>query len=93
MAEHATGSVLLTHEIGLHARPSVKLTKLAKRFSADVSLAIAEDGPWINAKSIAKVMGAKVPVNSVLYFEAEGDDAGDAVAALVTLVEKDFETT
>ncbi len=93
MAEHATGSILLTHEIGLHARPSVKLTKLAKRFSADVSLAIAENGPWINAKSIAKVMGAKVPVNSVLYFEAQGEDAGDAVAALVALVEKDFETT
>jgi len=93
MAERATRSVLLTHEIGLHARPSVKLTKLAKRFRADVSLAIAEEGPWIDAKSIAKVMGAKVPENSILYFEAEGEDAGDAVDALVTLVERDFETT
>jgi phosphocarrier protein len=91
MVERVTGSVLLTHDIGLHARPSVKLTKLAKRFDAEVSLALAEEGPRINAKSIAKVMAAKVPCNSVLFFEAVGEDAGAAVAALIALVEQDFE--
>ena len=30
-----SGVVLLTHEVGLHARPSVKLTKLAKTFRLD----------------------------------------------------------
>ena len=91
MAERKTGSVLLTHDVGLHARPSVKLTKLAKTFNADVKLAAAEQGPWIDAKSIAKVMAAKVPCNATLFFEAEGADADDAVTALVALVEKDFE--
>ena len=82
---------MLTHDIGLHARPSVKLTKLAKRFDAEVDMGLAEDGPWINAKSIAKVMAAKVPCDSVLFFVAEGEDADDAVAALIALVEQDFE--
>ncbi len=91
MSDRAAASVLLTHAIGLHARPSVKLTKLAKQFKADVNLASAEDGPWLNAKSIAKVMGAKIPVNSTLYFEADGEDASAAVHALVALVEQDFE--
>ena len=85
-----TGSVLLTHEVGLHARPSVKLTKLAKTFGARIELATSADGPWIDAKSIVKVMAAKAPKDTVLYFRAEGADAAAAVDALVTLVERDF---
>jgi phosphocarrier protein len=83
--------VLLTHDVGLHARPSVKLTKLAKSFAATVELAPARDGPWIDAKSIIKVMAMKVRKDTVLYFRARGADAEEAVAALVSLVERDFE--
>lgn len=86
-----TGSVLLTHEVGLHARPSVKLTKLAKTFGARIELGTSAEGPWIDAKSIVKVMAAKAPQGSTLHFRAEGPDAGEAVAALVSLVERDFD--
>ncbi len=86
-----TGVVLLTHAVGLHARPSVKLTKLAKTFHADISMAAGPEGPWIDAKSIVKVMGAKLAQGSRLHFKAEGSDASDAVAALIGLVERDFE--
>lgn len=85
------GSVLLTHDVGLHARPSVKLTKLAKTFSARVELAPAHGGPWIDAKSIVKVMSLKVKRDTVLHFRARGNDADAAVGALVSLVERDFE--
>jgi phosphocarrier protein len=85
-----TGSVLMTHAVGLHARPSVKLTKLAKTFASRLQLAAAPDGPWIDAKSIVKVMAMKAPQDTVLHFRAEGDDAAAAVAALVALVENDF---
>lgn len=91
MSNRQTGHVVLTHEVGLHARPSVKLTKLAKKFSATIKLSASEDGPWIDAKSVAKVMGAKIPQHATLYFEAEGDDAVDAVAALIALVNGDFQ--
>ena len=40
----ATSSAALTNPIGLHARPSVKLTKLAKRFESQIELAPAERG-------------------------------------------------
>ena len=83
-------SVLMRHEVGLHARPSVKLTKLAKNFAARIDLGLSAEGPWIDAKSIVKVMAAKAPKNTVLYFRAEGDDAGAALTALITLVERDF---
>ncbi len=85
-----TGSVLMEHAAGLHARPSVKLTKLAKTFSSRVELALATDGPWIDAKSIVKVMATKAPKDTLLHFRAEGDDAKDAVDALVALVAGDF---
>jgi phosphocarrier protein HPr len=88
---NATGSVLLTHDVGLHARPSVKLTKLAKTFASRIELALTSDGPWIDAKSIVKVMATKAPQNSVLHFRADGEDAKKAVDALIALVIGDFE--
>ncbi|MDJ0685483.1 MAG: HPr family phosphocarrier protein [Alphaproteobacteria bacterium] len=90
MDDTSTGAVLLTHKIGLHARPSVKLTKLAKRFDAKVELAADAAGPWIDAKSVNKVMQAKIPQNVTLQFRAEGAEAAAAVAALIALVEADF---
>lgn len=87
----AQAKVLITHDVGLHARPSVKLTKLAKGFGARIVLALAEEGPWVDAKSIVKVMATKAPKGSTLYLRAEGDDAEDAIEALVGLVERDFD--
>jgi dihydroxyacetone kinase phosphotransfer subunit len=90
-ANKAEGSILMTHAAGLHARPAVKLTKLAKTFASRIELATAPTGPWINAKSIVKVMAAKAPRNTALYFRAEGNDAADAVDAVVALVAGDFD--
>jgi phosphocarrier protein HPr len=90
MSARVERSVLMRHDVGLHARPSVKLTKLAKNFGARIDLGLSAEGPWIDAKSIVKVMAAKAPKNTVLYFRAEGDDAAAALTALITLVERDF---
>ena len=81
---------VLTHAGGLHARPAIKLTQLAKRFQSVVSIALAEHGPWIDAKSIARVMATKTPCMATLYFVAEGNDAAEATSALAKLVESDF---
>jgi len=91
MTSSASGSVRIEHEIGLHARPSVKLTQLAKTFGAKIEFATSPEGPWLDAKSIVKVMGSKTPKGSILHFRAEGPDAAAAVQALVALVERDFE--
>jgi len=86
-------TVLMVHEVGLHARPSVKLTKLAKGFSSQIEMAVAPEGPWIDAKSIVKVMATKAPKDTVLHFRARGSDARAAVQALADLVACDFEET
>jgi phosphocarrier protein HPr len=91
MSAKATAQVEIKHEVGLHARPSVKFTKLAKTFAADIEMAIAADGPWIDAKSIVKVMAAKAPKGTVPYLRASGEGAESAVKALVELIERDFD--
>jgi len=87
----ATGSTLLTHSAGLHARPTLKLTMLAKTFAAKIEIAAKPEGPWIDAKSVVKVMAMKVPKDSTLYFRASGDKAEAAVAAIIALVDRDFD--
>ncbi len=91
MSAAAEATVLITHEVGLHARPSVKFTKLAKSFAAEVEIALAANGPWLDAKSIVKVMAARAPKGTVLHIRASGDGADDAVDALVGLVRRHFD--
>lgn len=91
MSATASAQVEITHAVGLHARPSVKFTKLAKTFAADVEVALAADGPWFDAKSIVKVMAAKAPRGTLLYLRAHGEGAKAAIDALVALVERDFD--
>ena len=80
----------LTNSIGLHARPSVKLTKLAKSFSAQIEVAPTPEGPWVDAKSIVKVMAVKAAKGATLHFRARGADADAALAALGDLVALEF---
>jgi phosphocarrier protein HPr len=84
-------SALLTNTIGLHARPSVKLTQLAKSFTSNVELALHREGPWVDAKSPVKIMRVKAPKGAVLYFRARGSDARDAIASLIALVDRRFD--
>jgi phosphocarrier protein len=90
MSDWVTGSVVIAHDVGLHARPAVKLTKLAKSFAATIEIANKAEGPWIDAKSIVKVMAMKAKQNSTLHMRARGADAAKAVTALTDLVASDF---
>ena len=91
MSEWISSSVVITHDLGLHARPSVKLTKLAKGFASSLEIGGSSEGPWIDAKSIVKVMAMKAKQHSTLHVRASGGDAGAAVAAIVDLVTRDFD--
>lgn len=87
----ARSSVTIMHPTGLHARPAVKLTKLAKSFPAEIRIRWIPDGSWVNAKSIVKVMGLKVRTGTEIEFEVQGDAADTALDALIGLVKRDFD--
>lgn len=87
----AIGNAKLTNAVGLHARPSVKLTQLAKSFVSIIEIAIHADGPWVDAKSPVKIMRVKAPQGTVLHIRAQGADAEAAVLAVKGLVERQFD--
>ncbi len=89
-ADTVQGQVELVNAVGLHARPSVKLTQLAKTFSCRVEIAAAADGPWVDAKSPVKVMRLSAPGGTILHIRATGAGANDATEALLNLVRSGF---
>jgi phosphocarrier protein HPr len=84
------GSVQLIHAVGMHARPAVKLVKLAKRFQCQIAMRVVDGVGWVDAKSLTKVMATRAARSSIIELEARGADASAAVAALVTLIAQDF---
>ena len=86
-----TGSALLTNAVGLHARPSVKLTQLAKRFTGPVEFALAPDGPWVDAKSPVKVMRVKAAKGATLHVRTSGPDAETSLSAVLDLLNRQFD--
>ena len=84
------GSSVIQDPTGLHARPAVKLTKLAKTFASAIEIRANGSGDWTNAKSPNAVMKLKAAHGLPLHIRAAGEDAQAAVDALVALVDRDF---
>lgn len=91
MSAYVLGQVLVTHKVGLHARPAVKFIRLAKSFEAAVRVRAGDEGAWADGKSIVKVLSLKVREGARLKLEAKGNDAEAAIQALIDLVRRDFD--
>lgn len=84
------GNAVIRDPTGLHARPAVKLTKLAKSFGSAVEIRAETGETWTNAKSPNAVMKLRAGHGVPLHIRAAGEDARAAVDALVALVDRDF---
>jgi phosphocarrier protein HPr len=80
--------VTVTNKLGLHARASAKLTKLAASFPCEVFLTRNERR--VNAKSIMGVMMLAAGVGSQVEMEVDGEDEARALAALMALFNDKF---
>lgn len=80
--------VEIVNKLGLHARPSARLTQLASTFRSQVHL--SRDGRRVNAKSIMGVMMLAAAKGAKIVIETEGTDEGEAMAALVELINDKF---
>ena len=81
-------TLTITNKLGLHARASAKLTKLAGSFRSDIHL--SRDGRRVNAKSIMGVMMLAAGLGSELLLETQGEDEQQAMDALRALVADKF---
>ena len=72
---------------GLHARPAAQFVKTAKGFSSEIM--IVKGDKEANAKSSMKIMTLGAKKGDEIVIRAEGNDAEEAVKALVELISQD----
>jgi phosphocarrier protein len=78
----------ISNKLGLHARASAKLTKLAGSFPCEVWIAKAERR--VNAKSIMGVMMLAAGIGSQVTIDTEGDQAQEALDAVLAIIADKF---
>jgi phosphocarrier protein len=81
-------SVTISNKLGLHARASAKLTKLAGSFPCEVWLSRGDRR--INAKSIMGVMMLAAGLGSTVELETNGPQEDEAMNAIVQLMDDKF---
>ncbi len=87
----AEQSVQILNKNGLHARPAAEIVKAASKFKSDIT--ISRDDIEVNGKSIMGVMMLAAECGATITLRATGPDASDALAAIVSLVERKFGET
>jgi phosphocarrier protein len=81
-------STTISNKLGLHARASAKLTKLAGSFPCEVWIARGERR--VNAKSIMGVMMLAAGLGSEVVIDTEGDREQEAMDALLAMIADKF---
>ena len=79
---------LIINKLGLHARASAKLTRIASEFPCEVWLTRA--GRRVNAKSIMGVMMLAAAKGSTITIETDGENEQAAMNAIVALINDYF---
>jgi len=78
----------ISNKLGLHARASAKLTKLAGSFSCEVWMSRGDRR--VNAKSIMGVMMLAAGMGSTVQIETDGEGEQEATDALLALIADKF---
>lgn len=78
--------VVVNLQTGLHARPAAMFVQEANKFSSEIF--VVKDTKKVNAKSIMGIMSLAVSKGTEITITADGNDAEEAVNALVEIVSK-----
>ncbi len=81
-------NIVISNKLGLHARASAKLTKMAGSFPCEVWLSRGERR--VNAKSIMGVMMLAAGKGVEISIETIGDQEEQAMQALIQLMNDKF---
>ena len=81
-------TVTISNKLGLHARASAKLTKLASAYPCHVHM--SRNDRRVNAKSIMGVMMLAAGIGSQVEIETNGPDEQQAMDAIVALINDKF---
>ena len=78
----------ISNKLGLHARASAKLTKLAGSYPCEVWMSRGERR--VNAKSIMGVMMLAAGIGTTVVVETDGAQEQEAMDALLALINDKF---
>ena len=81
-------TITISNKLGLHARASAKLTKLASAYPCEVWM--SRNGRRINAKSIMGVMMLAAGLGAEVELETDGPQEQEAMDALLALIHDKF---
>ena len=81
-------SITISNKLGLHARASAKLTKLAGSYPCEVWMSKGERR--INAKGIMGVMMLAAGLGTQVEVETDGAQEQEAMNALLALIDDKF---
>ena len=80
--------VLVSNQVGLHARPATFFIQKANEFKA--SIWVEKDERRVNAKSLLGVLSLGITRGVNINIIADGTDEEQAVLALVELISSNF---
>ena len=80
--------VLISNNIGLHARPATFFIQKANSFKSSVW--VEKEERRVNAKSLLGVLSLGISKGTDITLIADGQDENDAIDALSALVDSEF---
>lgn len=84
-----TTTLTILNSLGLHARPSAKIAKLANQYDSEIQLTANEK--TIDAKSIMQLMMLAAKQGTNVTLTATGNEEEQAIAALSELFNSAFD--
>lgn len=82
--------VIIINKLGLHARAAAKFVGVANGFPCDIRIGRSSDS-LVNGKNIMAVMMLAASQGTAIHLCAEGEQADQALQALVDLINDYFE--
>jgi PTS hybrid protein len=89
VSDAVSAEVLLTNEVGLHARPAALLARTVAELDAEVVVRYGDEEA--SAASVLALMGLSAPGGKLITVVATGKDAGEAVRRIEELAERGFD--
>jgi phosphocarrier protein len=81
-------TVIIKNKVGLHARPASVFVQTASKFSSTITVTCNDQ--TANAKSILNILTLGAHQGAEITIITEGEDAKEALTALVELIENNF---
>jgi phosphocarrier protein HPr len=81
-------SVVVTNQLGLHARAAARFVHLAAKYESQIR--VGRDAKIMDGKSIMGILLLAAARGTTITISADGPDEDAAVAALCALVEAGF---